>query len=136
MDIATVELFWFPPPTFGWGRVLFLPASPCFAPAGTATLEFSTVAVLDNHVVPGQRMVEPAEFELCDDDRPLYPVMRRVAASFPNASWHLAGQNAVIGRNNPDERLRDRRGAGRRPSNKTSSSEGDLYWRWHLAVRT
>lgn len=50
-------------------------------------------------------MAELAEFELCDDDRPLYPVMRRVAASFPNASWHLAAHNAVIGRNNPDERL-------------------------------
>jgi hypothetical protein len=31
--------------------------------------------------------------------------MRRVAASLPNASWHLAGQNPVIGRNNPNERL-------------------------------
>jgi hypothetical protein len=50
-------------------------------------------------------MAELAEFELCDDEQPLYPVMRRVAAGFPNSSWHLAGQNPVIGRINPDERL-------------------------------
>ena len=84
---------------------MFLPASPCLPTAGTAPLEFAAFAVLDNDIVPGQRMAELAEFELRADNRPLYPVMRRVAASLPNASWHLAGQNSVIGRNNPDERL-------------------------------
>lgn len=80
-----------------------LPASPCFAPAGAATLKLATVAVLDNHIVPGQRMAELAEFELCEDDRPHYPVMHRVAVGLPNASWHLAGENPVVGRNNPHE---------------------------------
>jgi hypothetical protein len=50
-------------------------------------------------------MAELAEFEFRADERPLHPVMRRVAASLPNASWHLAGQDAVIGRNHPDERF-------------------------------
>ena len=104
-DIAKMESSFFLLPAFGRGRVFFLPASPRLASASAATLVFATVAVLDNHIVPGQRMVELAEFELCDDDRPLYPVMRRIAASFPNASLHLAGQNSVIGRNNTDERL-------------------------------
>ena len=112
-DIAKVESFCFLLPTFGRGRVLFLPASPCLAAAGAAALEFAAIAVFDDHIVPGQRMAELAEFELCDDERPLYPVMRRVAASFPNASWHLAGQNALIGRNNPDERVPEQmRGRG------------------------
>src|ERR1700683_2496570 len=31
--------------------------------------------------------------------------MCRVAASLPNASWHLAGQNPVVGTNHPDERF-------------------------------
>jgi hypothetical protein len=59
-----------------FGRPIFrcllpLPALPCLAPAGTAPLEFATVAVLDNHVVPAQRMAELAEFELRADERPL-----------------------------------------------------------------
>jgi hypothetical protein len=44
-------------------------ASASFAPAGTATLELATVAILDNYIVPAQRMAELAELELRADDR-------------------------------------------------------------------
>jgi hypothetical protein len=112
-EIAKVESFCFLPPTFGRGRVLFLPALPCLPATDAAALEEAAIAVFGRHVVPGKRMAELAEFELCDGEQPLYPVMRRVAASFPNASWHLAGQNALIGRNNPDERVPEQmRGRG------------------------
>jgi hypothetical protein len=48
--------------------------------------------------------------------------MRRVAANLPNASWHLAGQNPVIGRNDPGERLPEQTRGGRRPSPQRSTS--------------
>ena len=92
---------------------MFLPALPCLPATDAAALEEAAIAVFGRHVVPCKRMAELAEFELCDGEQPLYPVMRRVAASFPNASWHLAGQNALIGRNNPDERVPEQmRGRG------------------------
>jgi hypothetical protein len=61
--IAKAESFRFLPSTFDPGRMLFLPVSPRFAPAGTATLELATVAIFDNHIVPGQRMADLADLK-------------------------------------------------------------------------
>lgn len=50
-------------------------------------------------------MSELAEFELREDDRTLQPVMGRVTAGFPGASWHIAAADPMTSRDYPDERL-------------------------------
>ena len=50
-------------------------------------------------------MAELAEFEICEDDRTLQPMMGRIAAGLPDTSRHLAGKNPMAGRDDAYERL-------------------------------
>jgi len=74
-----------------------LPIAPCFPATDAAPLEFAAVAVLDDHIFPSERVSELAEFKLREDDRTHQPVMGRVTAGFPGASWHIAGADPVAG---------------------------------------
>ena len=112
-DIAKVESSFFPLPTSGRGRVLFLPALPCLASADAAALERPAVSVFDDDVIRRKQMARLAGCEHVFDDRPLCAMMSRIAAGSADADLELPGSDLVALWDRPDEGLPEQ--ALRRP---------------------
>jgi hypothetical protein len=94
------SLFLFP--TFGRGRVLFLPALPCLPETDAAAIEEPAIAVFGHHVVRRQQMALFAGRDFGPDNRTLQSMMLRVAAGFGQQRRDVAARS---GRSTVPERF-------------------------------
>lgn len=84
---------------------MFLPALPCLPATDAAAFEEPAIAVFDHDIVSSQQMALFAGREFGPDNRPLQPVVSRIATGFTDADGKLPGAYGVSLRNRPYESL-------------------------------